>query len=206
MATLVALADARDEPRLAALSALIAAVAAAMPDTFYAHTSPPLTDAIRTHRRAARGRHLKMVLAEPTRVAAIDTRGVDPVGPEHLDETTVFFREAYPDSWFDGRMLETHRYVGIRERGRLVCVAGVHVHSPRERVAAIGNVATSREHRGRGLATRATAAVCQRLRDEVDVIGLNVAADHATAIHCYQRLGFRTVAEYDESLFTPFGR
>ena len=55
-----------------------------------------------------------------------------------LDE----FDWPYPGTWFVPRMLATNRYVGIRENGRLVCVAGVYVHSPTWGVAALGNVAT----------------------------------------------------------------
>src|SRR5262245_46990367 len=170
MSTLLALGEGAE---LAALAELIAALADELPDTFYAHTSPGLSDAIRSRQRRDHGHHLKMVLANPEPVASVDTGDTEALGPASLPEVAAFYRHAYPDSWFDPRMLETGQYFGIRCDGRLACVAGVHVWSPHERVAAIGNVATAPAHRGRGLARRATAAVCKQLAATVDLIGLN---------------------------------
>lgn len=116
-----------------------------------------------------------------------------------LLELEHFYTEAYPNNWFDPRMLGTARYVGCRRTdGRLVAVAGVHVYSPRYEVAALGNVATLPSHRGRGYGSRATAHLCSRLVEEGLVVGLNVRADNVPAVRSYRRIGFRVVAEYDE--------
>jgi predicted GNAT family acetyltransferase len=95
-------------------------------------------------------------------------------------------------------MLAIEPYVGLRDGGSLVAVAGLHVFSPTYRVAALGNIAVRASHRGRGLGGRVTGALCRRLRDRVDTVALNVAADNAAARACYERLGFAVVAEYDE--------
>ena len=80
-----------------------------------------------------------------------------------------------------------------------MCVAGVHVWSPEWRVAALGNVATLPEARGRGLATAACADLCRLLLDDgIDVISLNVRADNLSAIRAYERLGFAHAADYVE--------
>ena len=119
---------------------------------------------------------------------------------DDLEELTAFYATAYPGTWFVPRMLETGRYVGIREAGRLVCVAGVHVCSPTWSVAALGNVATLPAFRGRGLARGACAALCRLLLDDgIETIGLNVRADNEAAIRSYTRLGFESVAEYTEA-------
>ena len=47
-----------------------------------------------------------------------------------------------------------------------------------------------------------TARICQELGHAVDHIGLNVKADNTAAIACYERLGFRPVAEYEEVMLT----
>ncbi len=120
------------------------------------------------------------------------------MGPAHLSEALALYEHSYPGNWFDARMLETGRYYGLWDAGRLVSVAGVHVYSRRYRVAVLGNIATHPAHRGQGYATRVTARLCRTLQDEVDHIGLNVKADNIAAIHCYQRLGFETVATYAE--------
>ena len=122
-----------------------------------------------------------------------------PLGPDDLDEVLAFYARAYPGTWFEPRMLETRRYVGIRDAGGLACVAGVHVWSPEWRVAALGNVATLPEARGRGLATAACAHLCRVLLDDgIDTISLNVRADNAAAIAAYERLGFAQAADYVE--------
>ena len=107
---------------------------------------------------------------------------MDVLGAADLADIEAFYRTAYPGTWFAARMLATGRYVGIREDGRLVCVAGVHVHSPTWGVAALGNVATLPERRGEGLARAACAALCRLLlADGIETIALNVRADNAPA-------------------------
>ena len=66
------------------------------------------------------------------------------------------------------------------------------------RVAALGNVATRPDLRGRGLARIAVAATCQALRPHVDHLGLNVDAANAEGIRLYEGLGFVRVATYEE--------
>jgi predicted GNAT family acetyltransferase len=97
-------------------------------------------------------------------------------------------------------MLESGQYRGIREAGRWLAAAGVHVYSPAYRVAALGNIATAPAHRRRGLGRTVTAAVCQSLLVTADVIGLNVLADNMPARTCYENLGFTSVCEFDEML------
>ena len=55
--------------------------------------------------------------------------------------------------------------------------------------------------RGRGLARRVTAGLCRLLRAEIDVIGLNVRAENAAAIACYQSVGFQAHHDFDEWRF-----
>lgn len=114
----------------------------------------------------------------------------------------ALFEQAYPGNWFDHRMLDTGQYLGARQDGRLVAVAGVHVHSATYRVAAIGNVTTHPEVRGQGAGRACVAALCRQLGTTVDHIGLNVRADNATAVGLYRRLGFTDVTEFAEATFT----
>ena len=58
---------------------------------------------------------------------------------DHKAELGVFYRKWYPENWFDSRMLEIGQYIGIRDAGRLVSVAGIRVFSRENRVAALGN-------------------------------------------------------------------
>ena len=203
--TVIALAD--GDP--AALHALLAANAHALPLRFYAHLTPGLEAAL-APRFAARllGHNLKMGLAAPVNGRASEPAG-DAAGdaivrltPQHATEAVAFYAASYPASYFEPVNLERGPYVAIRDAHGLAAIAGVHVYSQALRVASLGNIATRPDARGRGYARRVTAALCQLLEPEVDVIGLNVRADNAPAIACYRAVGFEARAAYDEWLVT----
>ncbi|MFD8788652.1 GNAT family N-acetyltransferase [Kitasatospora sp. NPDC059599] len=118
--------------------------------------------------------------------------------PDDLADTRALLATSYPEAWFDPRMLTGGGYTGVREDGRLLAVAGVHVHSPAQRVAVLGNVTTHPDARGRGLARACVTALCRHLAATTDHLGLNVRTDNAPAIRLYERLGFTTVATYNE--------
>lgn len=190
---LLALAERPEEE----MASLVAALLPALPPRLYAHVSPFLLDVLASRYTVeSHGLHLKMGLTDDSRLG---TAPADLLGPGDLEEIARFYERAYPGTWFVPRLLETGRYVGLREHGALACVAGVHVHAPAWRVAALGNVATLPERRGSGLATRACGALCRLLlADGVDTIALNVRADNAPAVTAYRRLGFESVGEYLE--------
>jgi predicted GNAT family acetyltransferase len=180
---------------------LVRHVAADLPARVYAHLSPGLVDALAPLLvpEAAPVAHCKLGLVDPDFLPAHDTADAEPLSSSDLDEVERFYADAYPGTWFQARMLETGRYVGIRRKGRLVCVAGVHVWSPAWGVAAVGNVATLPEFRGSGLATAGCARLCRVLLDDgIDVVSLNVRADNAAAIRAYEKLGFTHAADYVE--------
>jgi len=209
--TLLALGPERRAP---ALRGLLAGLD--LPDRFYAHLSPGLRGALEGRfRLASRGLHLKMNLRDAGALAGADVSRAFPLGPGDRDELMRFYADSYPGNWFDPWMLETGRYFAVREgaddrglsRGSaaseaggaaIAAAAGVHAFSPAYKVAAVGNVATRPSHRGRGLGSCVTAAVCRSLLESVELIGLNVQADNAAAIRVYERLGFRRAAVYEE--------
>lgn len=173
-----------------------------LPRRFYAHLSPGVESALAEIFEAEPGGpHLKMALTDVTRLHLVRPAG-EVLGPADLPELAALYQVAYPDNWFDQRMLETGQYVGIRRDGEMVAVAGVHVWSQTYRVSALGNVTTHPAVRGQGLATAAVAGLCRRLLDTVDHVTLNVKADNLAAIAVYTRLGFTPIAGYSEFMFT----
>ncbi len=184
---------------LGAATLLVSSVRDALPANVYVHVTADLLETLRERYDVVdSAAHLKLALRD---TSSLDRHSlpVDVLSDADLEDITTLYAEAYPETWFDARMLATGRYVGIRESGRLVCIAGVHVHSPTWGVAALGNVATLPGRRGHGLARGACAALCRLLREDgVQTIALNVAADNAAAIATYTTLGFDTVAHYTE--------
>jgi ribosomal protein S18 acetylase RimI-like enzyme len=180
---------------------LLRAIRPLLPRRIYAHLSGDLANVLREEYLIdSHGMHFKMALRDPARLAAVDTSGVVQLLPANLAEVEAFYRASYPGNWFDPRMLETGQYYGIRRDGALASVAGIHVYSPTERVAALGNVATEPRLRGQGLARAACARLTLALLETVDYVGLNVKADNAGAIAAYERLGFERIASYEECM------
>jgi ribosomal protein S18 acetylase RimI-like enzyme len=178
---------------------LLSSLISILPRRFYAHLpvggDRPLKSVYQAY---SYGEHYKMVLNNPARIYQIDTSRVVPLTASDLDAILELYRSSYPGNWFDPRMLETGCYFGVRRGTQLVCAAGIHVYSPRYRVAALGNITTLPALRGQGLGQEVTAATCLNLLKRVDHIGLNVRTDNTSAIACYEKLGFEKAAVYEE--------
>ena len=103
-----------------------------------------------------------------------------------------------PDFFYPA-MLDHGVFYGIYDAGELVAAAGTHLYSPEESAAAIGNIYTRRDRRGRGLGRVVTSAVLRSLQD-IETIGLNVRHDNAVAIQLYESLGFVRHCRFYEAL------
>jgi len=177
----------------------ISALQPLLPEAFYAHLGPGL--AVQFHNGYQikdYGGHYKMVLADSRMVDELNTDNTFPLTGIDLPEIIQLYEESYPDTAFNTRMLQTGQYFGIRLGGQLISIAGIHVYSARYRAAALGNITTLPQHRGRGYGRAVTARLCQQLRENVDIIGLNVKCGNKPALALYHSLGFRICAEYGE--------
>jgi len=194
--TLLALSEKPDPMR-----SLLESISRLLPPRFYAHLSPGVESVLSgDYQLEPYGEHLKMALLDRSPVDAYDCPDTCALVRDDANELVEFYNECYPGNWFDPRMLETGQYFGIREKERLVSVAGIHVYSADYKVAALGNIATSSSHRNKGYARQATAKTCQSLLEYDCHIGLNVNANNNPAISCYRKLGFEVVAVYGECL------
>jgi len=106
-----------------------------------------------------------------------------------------------PDFFYDS-MVAAGVFFGVYEGPDLIAAAGTHLFAPDEHAAAIGNVYTRRDRRGRGLSRSVTSAVLHRLR-HLETVGLNVREDNAAAIHVYESLGFVKHCDFKEALASP---
>lgn len=196
LSTLLALSE---QPKV--MSDLLESIVPILPCKFYAHLSPDLERVFQEgYELEPHGEHYKMALKDSSAVKSVDCSPVIRLSESDLNDITRLFKESYPGNWFDSRMLETNQYFGIRQDGKLVSIAGVHVYSKTYRVAALGNITTHPAWRNKGYGRMVTARLCQSLSKDIDCIGLNVKTDNHSAISCYKRLGFEIIASFGEFL------
>jgi ribosomal protein S18 acetylase RimI-like enzyme len=174
-----------------------------LPETFYCHYQDPYGDIFnQVFAGSDLGIHCKMKLRrfrkhKPDKAGA----GVIRLDQSHEKQLVSLYETAYPDNYFSIRMLVTGKYFGCFVGDQLVAVSGVHVDSAKYGIAVLGNITTHPDFRGMGLAQAATSKLVEELIGEGKQVCLNVKADNAPAIHCYEKLGFEIVHEYREALF-----
>lgn len=170
-----------------------------LPNRFYAHLSPGLINHFSdNYQITEHGDHYKMSLVDSSPITQANIKNTFQLEIKDLPKINALYQESYQDNAFDPRMLESGQYIGLRQQGRLVSVAGIHTYSAAYRVAALGNITTHPDFRGGGFARAVTARLCQHLESTVDFIGLNVKCDNQGAISLYRSLGFRISSVYGE--------
>ncbi len=102
--------------------------------------------------------------------------------------------------WLPAQSIANGVYYGVRIAGRMVAAAGTHVISPEGRIAAVGNVMTHIDFRGRGFAKQTTSAVTAELLRSCDEVVLNVRVDNPPALAAYRALGYRDYCRFEERL------
>jgi ribosomal protein S18 acetylase RimI-like enzyme len=144
----------------------------------------------------------RMVLRD--RFLAPPASGVELLGPSALPALTRLYEDGVEEGaagFFEPEILAQGVYYGVWEDEELVSAAGTHLVCPPESVAAVGNVYTRRDRRGRGLATAVTGAVTAELvRQGIGTLVLNVARTNAAALRVYERLGYRRYCPFFEGL------
>ncbi|HEX2787110.1 MAG TPA: GNAT family N-acetyltransferase [Ignavibacteria bacterium] len=188
---------------VAGMTALLKNVKQSLPGKFFCHLTPGLIDVFGKEAIIEDyGLHYKMTLRNLNTGIKIVENKIRQLTIHDIEVIKHFYSFSYIGNWFDKRMLETGIYYGYFEPGaneeELIGIAGIHIYSPEYRVAAIGNVTTHPEHRGKGIATQVTYKLCTELLKKVDYIGLNVMPDNEAAIRSYKKIGFEVSAEYEE--------
>ena len=102
--------------------------------------------------------------------------------------------------WLPADAIANGVYYGVRIAGRLVAAAGTHVVNPEAGIAAVGNVMTQVDFRGRGFAKQTTSAVTQELLRTCDDVVLNVRADNPPALAAYRAIGYVDYCRFEERL------
>jgi ribosomal protein S18 acetylase RimI-like enzyme len=141
----------------------------------------------------------RMNLAHPDKLER-DIEQVKPLDSASIGQIEQLAKSNadFPDA-FDPLQIQDGHFYGIEIKEALVAMAGTHVVSDRGRVAAVGNVFTLGQYRGRGYAKRVSSAVCKSLIDTgIKLIVLNVEMDNPAAIQAYQAIGFMPFCGYYE--------
>jgi predicted GNAT family acetyltransferase len=156
---------------------------------------PPLPPGLRIVKQAA---CVQMVAERPTPPPpdfAFEILGDDDA-PEMLELAGL----TEPGPFF-ARTHELGAFIGIRESGQLVAMAGERMKPPG--FAEVSGVCTRPGFRGRGYAAGLLATVANRIAARGETPFLHAYADHAATIALYERLGFRVRATVTYALVTP---
>ncbi|HEV2120392.1 MAG TPA: GNAT family N-acetyltransferase [Candidatus Bathyarchaeia archaeon] len=114
---------------------------------------------------------------------------IEELSISQVDEMLSLVELTKPGPFFK-RTPELGSYLGIREAGQLVAMAG-------ERLRPLGHteisaVCTHPEYRGRGYASSLVSALIQKITARGEIPFLHVRTENAGAIRVYEKLGFKT--------------
>jgi ribosomal protein S18 acetylase RimI-like enzyme len=110
------------------------------------------------------------------------------LGPDDVPDMLDLVARTEPGP-FRERTVEFGGYLGIRQSGALIAMAGERLRPPGW--TEISAVCTDPQFRGQGLASRLTLAVAAAIRARGDTPFLHVMSSNVIAIRLYESLGFR---------------
>lgn len=122
-------------------------------------------------------------------VGAADEKGIEQLGIADADEMLALTELTRPGP-FGKRTVELGTYLGIRDGGRLVAMAGERLRMPG--FTEVSAVCTHPEFQGRGMARRLISAIVRGITERGDTPFLHVARENTRAIRVYEELGFKT--------------
>lgn len=145
-----------------------------------------------------RARCVQMVCAEPLPAAVLDeveaARDTVALGETDAADMLSLATRTEPGP-FLARTGSMGRFIGVRDGGALVAMAGERFRPPGH--IEVSGVCTDPRWRGRGLARRLSAEVTARIQAEGLTPFLHAWTTNPAAIALYQALGFRLRCEID---------
>ncbi len=117
---------------------------------------------------------------------------IRPLGAADAEEMRALAELTQPGP-FHARTHEMGHFIGVRENGRLIAMAGERMHLPG--FTEISAVCTHPEARGRGLAAALMRKVAAGIAARGEQLFLHVYPHNTGAIALYERLGFRHRAQ-----------
>ncbi|WP_051759132.1 GNAT family N-acetyltransferase [Herbidospora cretacea] len=122
------------------------------------------------------------------------------LGPGDVPEMLDLVARTQPGP-FASRTIEMGVYLGLREEGRLIAMAGERLRVPGW--TEISAVCTDPAHRGRGLASRLVSAVVAGVRARGERPFLHAATANVNAVRLYESLGFTVTREVTFRVLRP---
>jgi ribosomal protein S18 acetylase RimI-like enzyme len=116
------------------------------------------------------------------------------LGADDVPEMLALVERTRPGP-FARRTIELGRYLGIRDDGVLVAMAGERLHP--SGYSEISAVCTDADQRGRGLASRLVRALVRGIRGRGETPFLHLTMENENAHRLYDALGFETRALLD---------
>ncbi len=134
----------------------------------------------------------QMALASRTPLPEAEV-GATALGADDVEEMLALVALAQPGP-FRTRTIELGRFVGVRDAGRLIAMAGerMWIDGFRE----VSGICTHPDARGRGLARALSAHVVNRMLAAGETPVLHVLSSNVGAIELYRTLGFEFRAEF----------
>ena len=123
-----------------------------------------------------------------------------PLTNDDVPEMLELVSRAQPGPFLP-RTIELGGYLGIRQEGRLVAMAGRRLNPPGW--VEISAVCTDEEYRGRGYAARLVKAVAAGIQEEGMTPFLHTGAENHGAIRLYEKLGFTIRVRAEFTILQP---
>jgi len=143
---------------------------------------------------------MRRMVLEPAQFRAERRHEPEQLTPASIAEINALYDiDQSHKVWFEPYQLEQGFFYGIREMGQLVAVAGTHLASLSEGIAAVGNVFTHPECRGRGYASACTSRVTEALINHELMVVLNVSQNNPAAARIYEHIGYVDHCEFLEA-------
>lgn len=131
---------------------------------------------------------IHQMIASHRQAGKTDNDEIGQLGPADTNDMLELARKTKPGP-FGERTIAMGNYIGIRERGRLVAMAGERMHI--DGYVEISAVCVDDAHRGKGHAARLMSALQWEIEQRGETPFLHVFSDNVSAIRLYERLGFR---------------
>jgi len=133
---------------------------------------------------------LQMVCPAPLPPSSVPTAGAPRMLTERDNEELIALVNMVQPGYFREETFLLGDYYGIRDKDRLVAVAGQRLQMPG--LVEISAVCTHPDHTGKGYAQTLIARLCANIFEAGDMPFLHVAGANIRAIELYKHLGFHT--------------